>query len=69
LVSLRGFIDCAVEGYEAAAKDLKVRLPERPEGVIVQRLELEADEAGRAQHHVVPKASRQTNPMERFHGT
>ncbi len=45
LVSLSWLIDFAVECYEAAPEDLNVRLPEQPDGVIVQRLEVEADEA------------------------
>ncbi len=44
-VSLRGRVDFAVECYAAAPDDLSVRLPEQPDGVIVQRLEVEADEA------------------------
>ena len=45
LVSLRWLIDFAVECYDAAPDDLNVRLPEQPEEVIVQHLEVEADEA------------------------
>jgi IS1 family transposase len=45
LVSLRWLLDFAVQCYEAAPDDLNVRLPQQPEGVIVQRLEVEADEA------------------------
>jgi insertion element IS1 protein InsB len=35
----------AVECYEPVPEDLNVRLPEQPDGVIVQRLEVEANEA------------------------
>ena len=45
LVSLSWRIDFAVECYEATPDDLNVRLPKQPDGVIVQRLEVEADEA------------------------
>ncbi len=38
-------IDFAVECYTAAPDDLNVVLPEQPEGILVQRLEVEADEA------------------------
>ncbi len=44
-VSLSWLIDFAVECYNAAPDDLNVVLPEQPEGVLVQRLEVEADEA------------------------
>jgi IS1 family transposase len=45
LVSLSWLIEFAVECYEAAPEDLNVRLRDQPDGVIVQRLEVEADEA------------------------
>jgi insertion element IS1 protein InsB len=44
-VSLSWLIDFAVQCYQAAPDDLNVRLPRQPEGVIVQRLDVEADEA------------------------
>src|SRR5512144_42636 len=44
-VSLRWLVDFVVGGYAAAPDDLKVRLPEQPDEIIVQRLVVEADEA------------------------
>ena len=44
-MSLSWLIDFAVECYAAAPDDLNVCLPKQPDGVIVQRLEVEADEA------------------------
>lgn len=44
-VSLRWLVDFVVSCYAAAPDDLNVRLPEQPDGVIVQRLVVEADEA------------------------
>jgi IS1 family transposase len=44
-VSLGWLVGFVVECYEAAPDDLNVRLPQQPDGVIVQRLVVEADEA------------------------
>jgi insertion element IS1 protein InsB len=45
-VSLTWLLDFIVDCYEAAPDDLNVHLPEQPDQVIVQRLEVEADETG-----------------------
>ena len=44
-VSFSWLIDFAVQCYQAAPDDLNVRLPNQPSGVIVQRLDVNADEA------------------------
>lgn len=44
-VRLKWLLGFVVACYEAAPDDLNVRLPGQPEGVIVHRLEVEADEA------------------------
>src|SRR5918996_1465032 len=43
-VSLRWLIDFITNCYAATPDDLSVRLPEQPDGVIVRRLNVEADE-------------------------
>ena len=43
-VSLRWLIDFITDCYAATPDDLNVRLPEQPDGVIVRRLNVEADE-------------------------
>jgi IS1 family transposase len=44
-VSLRWLVDFVVGCYAAAPEELNVQLPEQPDDIIVQRLEVEADEA------------------------
>src|SRR5512134_839353 len=43
-VSLTWLLSFVVDCYEAAPDDLNIHLPEQPDQVIVQRLEVEADE-------------------------
>lgn len=45
LVSMSWLMDFAIQCYEATPDDLNVRLPQQREDGIVQRLEVEADEA------------------------
>ena len=44
-VSFTWLIEFAVQCYQVAPDDLNGRLPDQPDGVIVQRLDVNADEA------------------------